>query len=754
MRKLRVPLSNFQFGEISPSLISRTDSKVYSNSAQKVENFFIRAEGGVIKRSGLSNIYEFDTTVDTSKTQQHRIVPFIFSDDERYIISLENLKIRVFRVDTSFNVTLATTITQDSSSAALPFTHDNIHEVTYAQSGDTMFIAHQTFMVRKLVRTGLTSFQVETYTFDQNSANTIVHQPYFSFQTPGMTLDPSATSGSGVTFTTSAAYWDTTGSQSGGDFPDSKHIGINFRYNDSEFQITSVQSTTQATGTIFGNLKRRLKVDSFRTNEGVGTVRVTLLNHGLSASDAFTVADASAVGGIARSNLNGARTVAEVIDDNTFTFTAGANATSATAGGGTPTLETHAPVTGWEEQSYSALRGFPAAVAFHQNRLWYGGTIGQPDGLWASKTATFFNFDVGDAEDDDAIDITTSIGEVNTIRHIISNKDLHVFTSTDEFIVPALQGQVTTPTNASIERQTSFGSSFLRPYIYDGATVFVDSSGAMVREFIFADAVKGYTGQPISTLSSHLINTPIQMSMLSGAIGRAENYLFIVDADGTLAVFNSNRVEQRAGWTQFTSQGSFHSCCVIDTHVYAVVKFDKGDGTNKYFLCEFSNTFNTDLAKTYSGTNGVFSVSSDFANGAVVDVVNGTFYLGSFTVSGGNVDVSSVDSSISSAEIGLKFDVTLKTNPIDAQVADGPLTGQPRTVQRVVLDLNNTLSVTVNNTNLIIRQVTDDMSQPRNAVTGKKEFRLLGFGTDPQVTITQNAPLALQINSIVAEIAF
>ena len=123
-------------------------------------------------------------------------------------------------------------------------------------------------------------------------------------------------------------------------------------------------------------------------------------------------------------------------------------------------------------------------------------------------------------------------------------------------------------------------------------------------------------------------------------------------------------------------------------------------------------------------------------------------------MSGGNVDVSSVDSSISSAEIGLKFDVTLKTNPIDAQVADGPLTGQPRTVQRVVLDLNNTLSVTVNNTNLIIRQVTDDMSQPRNAVTGKKEFRLLGFGTDPQVTITQNAPLALQINSIVAEIAF
>ena len=56
MRKAKVPLTNFQFGEISPSLISRTDTKVYTNSAQKIENFFLRAEGGVIKRPGLFKI--------------------------------------------------------------------------------------------------------------------------------------------------------------------------------------------------------------------------------------------------------------------------------------------------------------------------------------------------------------------------------------------------------------------------------------------------------------------------------------------------------------------------------------------------------------------------------------------------------------------------------------------------------------------------------------------------------------------------
>ena len=64
MQKVRVPITNFQFGEVSPSLYSRTDSDVYTASAQRVENLFLRAEGGVIKRPGLENIYEYDITVE------------------------------------------------------------------------------------------------------------------------------------------------------------------------------------------------------------------------------------------------------------------------------------------------------------------------------------------------------------------------------------------------------------------------------------------------------------------------------------------------------------------------------------------------------------------------------------------------------------------------------------------------------------------------------------------------------------------
>jgi hypothetical protein len=180
------------------------------------------------------------------------------------------------------------------------------------------------------------------------------------------------------------------------------------------------------------------------------------------------------------------------------------------------------------------------------------------------------------------------------------------------------------------------------------------------------------------------------------------------------------------------------------------------ESNTKIVLCEFETGFNTDMSKTYTATssnNGIFTVSSQFANGAVVDVISGSDYVGEFTVSGGNVDVSAVEL-LNSAEIGYKFDVNLKTNPIDTNTQAGPVSGKIRSLASVVVDLNTTLSVSVNNTNLVIRQVTDDMSVDRVAFTGPKEFRLMGYGRTPQVTISQSAPLSLQVNGLIAELVF
>lgn len=755
MQKARVPLTNFQYGEISPSLVARTDSAIYNSSAQSVKNFFIMSEGGVKKRGGFKALHDFSSiSEDTTKTQQVRIIPFVFSDDEQYIIALSNQKAEIFFINpTTGAVSLATTVTTDVNSATVPWTAQYLHEITYAQAGDILFLSHATFKTQQLVRTGLNTFQVEPFSFQIQAGLARTYQPYYSFQSTGVTLDPSATTGS-VTLTTSASYFDTTGSQSGGNYPDSKHVGVRLRYHEAELLITSVQSATSATANVVEELFVELDANAIRTIDGSSTIEITHFNHGMAQNDSITLRNASAVGGINANHINGTRTITAVVDENRYTVTAGAAANTSEDGGGNMDVITHAPTEQWFEQSYSDLRGYPAAVGFHENRLWFGGTISQPDTVWASKSGLYYNFDIGTALDDESIELVMSIGEVSTIRHFVSNRDIHIFTAGSEFFIPSFQNQPLTPTNARVKRQTSFGSTFARPQPFYGSTLFTQLSGTAVRSFVFSDAEAAYKSDPISLLSTHLINNPIQSCVTISDVGASDAAVFFLNSDGTLVVYNLNRVENIAGWTKFETSGKFHSITSVSDKMFAVLNVDMGSGTNSFVLCQLDKDLNLDCANTYSGSSGVFTVSNFFENGAVVDVISSTDHLGTFTVAGGEIDVSAVDSSLNSCEIGFGVDVELKTNPIDINTAIGPETGRRRTLSSVILDLFDTLSVSVNNKKLIIRKVNNDFSQPRQPVTGKKEFYLLGYDRDPQITITQTAPLKMQLNGITAEVSF
>jgi len=752
MARVRVPLNNFQFGEVSPSLTSRTDTKVYTNAAEEVRNFFIRSEGGLKKRTGTKRWANFGSNPahSTALRQSVRIEPFIFSDDEKYIVAFSNTRIEIFQISpTTGNISSIQSITGQSwlvNTTAAPY----LEEITFAQQGDVMFIAHQTFMIRTLVRTGLTTFVVETFAFDQSRDGNEIYQPYFPFQALGATISASATTGSGVTLTASEDYFT------------SNHVGVDLLIGETRCRITAYTNATTVTATINGTLRVQLPIDSLETIENSSIIKVTQALHGLATGASITVERAGSLGGITNSHINGAHTIT-VIDENSYEFDCGNTASSSAIGGGSPRIITGAATSEWQEQSYSALRGYPAAVTFHQNRLWFGGTLAQPDGIWGSKSGQYYNFDIGDAEDDDALDLTANVGEIFTIRHLVSNRDLQVFTTGAELFVQAPVDKPVTPSNAQIRRQTPYGASYVRPSVFDGATLFIQKTGSALREFLFTDAEAAYTSVAVSGLAPHLILDPVQMTSIKGALNRSESYAFLINNDGTLAVFYSVRGDQKAGWALWNTQGTWHSICAVHERLFIVAARDDGSGTTKYFLEEFQDDMPMDFCDSFTGSASVFTglTSSHFANNAVVKATNGNDYLGEFTIAGGQIDASSVKSGITQAYIGYAFTPTIKTLPIDAAIQGGPLTGEPRQIPKVVLDLFQTTAVSVRGPNdtstvrdLIIRNVTDDMSLDRVAVTGKEEFRMLGYSRDPRITVSQSFPLDLQINGMIVEVAF
>ena len=198
MQKVRVPISSFQFGEVSDSLISRNDTPILNSSAQRVENFLVLPEGGLRKRHGLKHIHDYALTYDANTPYKSVLTSFIFDDNEEYVISIENQKLRAFRLLTDGSVSLVATVTSDVNSAALPFDEDYSNQYTFAQYGDVLFVCHPLFAPRVVARTSLTTFEVSTFSFDQRVDGNKTYQPYYSFQSQGVTLDPSAISGSTV----------------------------------------------------------------------------------------------------------------------------------------------------------------------------------------------------------------------------------------------------------------------------------------------------------------------------------------------------------------------------------------------------------------------------------------------------------------------------------------------------------------------------------------------------------------------------
>ena len=849
MQKVRVPQNSFQFGEVSDSLIMRTDSPVYAASAQRIENMVVTAEGSLKKRYGLKHIYDYSIAYDDNNPAQSHLFKFEFDDNERYVISIEHQKLRCFFLETDGSVTLAETLTADTNGDALPFDQDYLQEYTTAQYGDVMFISHPLFSPRMLIRTGLDSFEITPYTFDKRADNKVTYQPYSRFQSTGFFLDPSATTGSSVTievyqngvadddgiaeeqtyssgstpsnltldgilasggtvtlpiarkvtitsntnntvtfsitgtnengiaaqdtsitsvgagatvtstfkFKTITAitastyytnikvgvsqeeyieYFDTTGTRTGGEFPDSTHKDVTIRYGEAEMDIVSVQSGSQATVSIVDELKRRLTVlNPFRTIDGSTTVEVTMLNHGFAGGESITIEEASSVGGINTGNLNGARTVNEIVDENTFTFTAGGAASSAEDGGGYVKIVSHAPTLDWDEQSWSAARGYPAAVVFHENRLCFGGTLAEPDAIWMSKIGEFFNFDVGEAADNDSINLVAATGNVNQIRYMISNRDLQVFTATGELYVPTYLNQAITPTNAQIRKQTPYGTEFVQPVSIDGATIFVQKAGKIVREYLYTDSEDAYTSTAISTIASHLINDPKCMAVVHSGFGLPDSYAALTLGNGDMTLFSSNRAEKRASWTRVTTDGSFCSIIAIHERLFANIWYD-----NQLHLCEFDSDIGLD--KYVSGTIAAnkLDVSAAFSDGDVVQVVDDEGnYIGEFTVdSSDEIDLTGYSGVMYA---GLSFTAKVVTNPVDANLGNGPATGEVRGITNVVVDVKSTKSMKVNSRPVI-----------SSDFTGKKEVRLLGYNRNPQVTIEQDDPLPMQVNGIVAEL--
>jgi hypothetical protein len=105
-------------------------------------------------------------------------------------------------------------------------------------------------------------------------------------------------------------------------------------------------------------------------------------------------------------------------------------------------------------------------------------------------------------------------------------------------------------------------------------------------------------------------------------------------------------------------------------------------------------------------------------------------------------------------DIGLLYEIDIKTLPQDAQIQGGVLTGFPRKIGKSVIELSATYNILVNGNNIPIGTGPNDNTTGMQNFTGKKNVFTLGYSNEPNLEITQSVPLPMRILGITTEVYY
>jgi hypothetical protein len=729
--KIHLAQTNFSSGALDPTMRLRVDTGAYQNGAKRLKNVVLENTGGCTRRPG----GRFIATL-AGKAKLYR---FKFDDDERYVFCFSNYLVEVYRLlDDKTLIGIVALPT--------PYTTEQCFQLTFAQQGDVTIIFHPTHQPYILRRIGLSDFApLSTLAFRSGSGKLL--QPYYKFADDDVTLRASADTGT-VTITASAAVFTAA------------YVGRRIRMLQTDVVVTGYIGPTQVTGVVQGVLRAQYDLDPFRTIKNSKQVTVTHPFHGLTSGDAIEISGANDVGGIPSTEINGSHVIT-VTSEHAYRFNVATTSATASADGGGPSCRYDTPgmrLRDWAEEAFSATRGWPSCGVFHQGRLFIGGSPELPTVLCGSYVNDYFNFGLGEAEDTAGIMVFVGQEDVSRIRHLVSASHLQIFTDGGEYYVPQMEGQPLTPLSITARKQTPFGIGAVAPWPLDNSTLYVQKSGTALREFIYTEQERSYASNSLSFTASHLMKTPVDMAVTYGTDVNPEQYSYIVNSDGTIAMLHSARVERLAGFTEWEAgEGSFRSVTTVDGLLFACVErygsfrlesfVEPGltlDGARTFTNATALNVWPLGIA--YAGLT-VWVVSLD-DNGDV------GFSYGECTADGAGTITLPVGATATQIVVGHNYEVAIETLPPVVQTAEqGPLMGEIKRIVSANVGLQGTLGVTIDGTDMILRQANTDLSLPPEPFTGFEEFRFLGYGREPTITVTQVDPLPLKVLGLVMKVS-
>lgn len=816
MARLSLLQTNFTAGEISPRLAGRVDVDKYGNAAKDMTNCHPVIQGGAKRRAGS----RFAGITKLSAATASRIIPFVVSKDLAYQLEFGNLYVRVWSPNGVYTgVELVSPYTAAQVSA-IDFTQGAdtmfvFHGSVFPQrirsfSPAVWDLGPAPFTVVPFAETGLRPAATLTLGATSGAGVTATASvAVFLVSDVGRNIVSSAGIGTIVGFTsttvvtinittafTSLTYtansWNLDVSPqaflaASADSPVGSRVTLSSSLTRAATLTLSAKTgaiTATASAAIFaaGDVGKVLYGDS-----GVAAITAftdsTHVNLTTSA-DFSTNSYASGAWGITGDAFRAGDVGSYVsINGGLLLITAVASTTSATATIITAfTSLVAAPPLAWSlnQSMWSATFGYPSTGTLYQQRLWCANSLKYPQTIWGSRTGLYLDFTTG-AKDTDSCQFTIASDTVNPISYLASGRDLIVHTYGGEFTMSGTNGAAITPTNIAIQVQSTFGSKGVRPLTVGKESIFVQRSGRKLRAMSYQFAIDGYNSPDLAALAEHIT--------FSGIVDMAyqqepDGIMWLVLGDGTLVSCTLDRVQNVTGWAKHYTQGAVESVSSIPNggsdQVWLIVRRTVNGSTVRYVEWldpDFQPIYPATVATGYPpiaqptvyGCTVDAGVVIDSATGvsvltglshleaSVVDCVSDGSYMGSFTVTGGQI---TLPRTAKRSLVGLHFKSNLTMLTPEAGSGAGSSQGNSMSAREITMRFLNTVGASVvdaegRNQDVPWRNFGSMvLNQPPPVFTGEVRIEAMGWERGRcEISIVQDVPLPMHLLSVVRKMS-
>ena len=730
-------------------MLGRPDVSQYSKGCIKLQNFLVTPYGSVERRPGFYY-------VSKCRGNDVRLIRFAYSSDVSYVLEFGSFYIRFYQNGTP--------VMHDGKELEItsPYPSGALSGLKYVQSGDIMTLVHGDYPVYELKRLGETDF--------------VLAQKYFEYPPVldpnldnSLTITPTGTLtvGGQVTLTASGDIF--TKENEGGYFQlvhvrRNNAINKDFKGNGTSgvlevygYWTFITHGTWSGTVTIQRSFNGGVTWEDYlawssekdRNISTSGTEEGENVYYRLRMTD-YSQSDTGTIKACSCQFFNADFSVTGVVQVNKF------ESSQKMIGTVIRKIGSEGATTEWSEGAWSKRRGYPNAIAFYEERMFFGGTRHQPQTIWGSKTADWDNFLLGD-KDDNGLSFTLASDSVNRIAWMCQHDALIIGTFDSEWILRSNSSdKAVTPSVFRLKRQSVYGSGEVNASMVGDTVLFVQRQGRKVREFAYNWEKDGYVSPDMTILADHITKSGIKETALQQS---PDTVYWCVMHDGSISALTYERDQEVVGWHKHCTEGEFLSICVVpegDTNrLYAAVKRRNG-----VFIEMMGNRDVEDLSRAcfldsaVTGSDpGDFLGGLEHLDGQEVCIVGDGAVFPAQVVKEGLIRVPE---GIHTIIVGLPYESILMPMPLELEMQDGrsllrrKITGEIRL--RIYRSIGGEVRSNGSSWQTIYGRdvMTDNMDE---AVKEKDEIisvhALGGYSETVQLCVRQCAPLPLNVTSIV-----